>query len=69
MDSALRRILVFLVGALVGYCTGFRDAHIHDEMVFVRVVRRVQAFGDRTIGERARQVEKAAEDVTEENDR
>jgi hypothetical protein len=69
MDSALRRILIFLVGALVGYCSGFKDAQVHEDMVFVRVVQRVQAFGERTIGERGRQIEEAAKEVTGENDR
>lgn len=66
MNGALRRIVVFLLGVALGYCTGFNDAKTNDEMVFVRVVRRVQNFAERTVGEHERQVEKAAKELTEE---
>jgi hypothetical protein len=66
MGSALRRVLLFLLGAAMGYCAGFKDARTNDEMVFVRAVRRVQGFAERTVGEHEREVEEAAKSVTEE---
>jgi hypothetical protein len=63
MDHAIRRIFMFLLGVTLGYCTGFRDARQNDHMIFVRMVHRVQSFADRTVGERQRAVEDAADEV------
>lgn len=61
-DLALK-IFVLLVALTIGYCAGFKDAQVNDSMVFVRVIERVQNFGERTVGDPARDVEDAAEDV------
>ncbi|MGD2218539.1 MAG: hypothetical protein PVJ64_17405 [Gemmatimonadales bacterium] len=63
MEHAIRRIFMFLLGVSLGYCTGFRDANNHENMVFVRMVHGVQDFAERTVGEHERAVEEAAEDV------
>ena len=63
MANVFGRIVIFLLGALVGYCSGFKDAQVHDVMVFERVVQRVENFGERTVGDRSREVEEAAEGV------
>jgi hypothetical protein len=63
MEHALRRIFMFLLGVSLGYCTGFRDANNHEDMIFVRMVHRVQSFAEQTIGEPASAVEEAAEEV------
>ncbi len=66
MDNAVRRILMFLVGVGLGYCTGFNDAQTNDRMVFLRVIDRVQGFAQHTVGDRQRQSEEAVEGVTED---
>lgn len=66
MEHALRRIFMFLLGVSLGYCTGFRDANSNEHMIFVRMVHSVQNFADRTVGERERAVEEAAEAVEED---
>ncbi len=63
MESAVRRIFMFLLGVTLGYCTGFNDAQNNDRMVFIRVINRVQNFAERTVGDRERQLEKAIEDA------
>ena len=49
----------------LGYCTGFNDAQTNDHTVFVRVVHRVQNFAERTVGDRAQEIEDAAEEVSQ----
>ena len=66
MDNAIRRVFMFLVGVTLGYCTGFADAQDHERMVFVRIVERVQAFGERTVGDRQREIEEAVEGVEQD---
>jgi hypothetical protein len=68
MDNAIRRILMFLLGVALGYCTGFNDAQTHDSMVFMRVIERIQGFAERTVGDRQRQAEEAVEGTSEEQD-
>ncbi len=63
MESAVRRILMFLLGVTLGYCTGFNDAQTHDRMVFIRVINRVQNFAERTVGDREKKMEEALEDA------
>jgi hypothetical protein len=63
MEHAIRRIFMFLLGVSLGYCTGFRDANNNEDMVFIRIVHRVQSFAERTVGEPATAVEEAAEEV------
>jgi hypothetical protein len=63
MANLFGRIVIFLLGALVGYCSGFKDAQNHDVTVFERVVRRVENFGERTVGDRQREVEEAAQEA------
>ncbi len=63
MESAVRRIFMFLLGVTLGYCTGFNDAQTNDRMVFVRVIHRVQNFAERTVGDRGKELEKALEDA------
>ena len=63
MDNAIRRIFMFLLGVGLGYCTGFNDAQSNERMVFVRVIERVQSFGERTVGDPAREREGAVEEV------
>jgi len=67
MDNAIRRIFMFLLGVALGYCTGFNDAQSNEKMVFIRVIERVQNFGERTVGDPAREREGAAEGVEEQN--
>lgn len=67
MDNAVRRIVMFLLGVALGYCTGFHDAQINDKMVFIRVIERIQGFAERTVGDRQRQVEEATESAGEES--
>ncbi len=59
MDNMIRRIFMFLLGVSLGYCTGFQDAHDHERNVLVRMVQRVQAYGEATVGDRERAVEEA----------
>jgi len=66
MDNAIRRIFMFLLGVALGYCTGFNDAQSNDKMVFTRVIERVQSFGERTVGDPAREREGAAEGVEDQ---
>lgn len=68
MDTAIRRILMFLLGVALGYCTGFSDAQSNEKMVFIRVIDRVQNFAERTVGDPAREREGAAEGVEEQNE-
>lgn len=68
MDTAIRRILMFLLGVALGYCTGFSDAQSNEKMVFIRVIDRVQNFAERTVGDPAREREGAAERVEEQNE-
>jgi hypothetical protein len=63
MEHAIRRIFMFLLGVSLGYCTGFRDANNHEDVVFIRIIERVQTFAERTVGEPGRAVEDAAEEV------
>jgi hypothetical protein len=68
MEHAIRRIFMFLLGVSLGYCTGFRDANNNEDMVFVRVIHRVQNFAERTVGEHERAVEQAAEQAGENDE-
>ncbi|UCF20829.1 MAG: hypothetical protein JSU87_05320 [Gemmatimonadota bacterium] len=63
MDSFFGRIFILLVGALMGYCAGFKDAQTNERMIFERVVGRVENFADHTVGEPSRAREGAAEEV------
>ena len=65
MQITFGRIVLLLLAVLAGYCAGFNDAQTHNHTIFRRVVQRVQNFGERTIGEPARQREEAAEKVTQ----
>ena len=59
MDNAIRRIFMFLLGVSLGYCTGFQDAKKNEHNVIVRMVHRVQAFGESTVSDREQAVEDA----------
>ena len=59
MDNAIRRVFMFLLGVSLGYCTGFQDAQDNERNVLVRMVERVQAFGESTVRDRERAVEEA----------
>jgi len=63
MGDIAPKLFVLLVALTIGYCAGFKDAQTNDSMVFVRVIERVQNFGERTVGDRARQTEEAAEEI------
>ena len=63
MGDVAPKVFVLLVALTIGYCAGFKDAQVNDSMVFVRVIERVQNFGERTVGDRARETEEAAEEV------
>lgn len=63
MGDIAPKIFVLLVALIIGYCAGFKDAQVNDSMVFTRVIERVQNFGERTVGDPAREVEDAAGDV------
>ena len=63
MGDLAPKVFVLLVALTIGYCAGFNDAQVNESMVFVRVIERVQNFGERTVGDRARQTEEAAEEV------
>jgi hypothetical protein len=63
MGDLAPKVFVLLVALTIGYCAGFKDAQVNEKMVFVRVIERVQNFGERTVGDRARQTEEAAEEV------
>ena len=63
MGDIAPKVFVLLVALTVGYCAGFKDAQVNESMVFVRVIERVQNFGERTVGARARETEEAAEEV------
>ncbi len=65
MEHAIRRIFMFLLGVSLGYCTGFRDANHNEQMIFTRIIHRVQSFAERTVGEPADAVEDAAEEIGE----
>lgn len=54
---------MFVLGVVLGYCTGFNDATENDVMVHVRAIQRVQNFAERTVGDRQRQAEEALEGV------
>jgi hypothetical protein len=53
---------MFLIGVLLGYCTGFNDAKDHEHMVFVRMVHRVQNFAEQTVTPHEEAVEEAAQE-------
>jgi hypothetical protein len=63
MGEIAPKVFVLLVALTIGYCAGFKDAQTNDSPVFVRVIERVQNFGERTVGDRARQTEEAAEEI------
>jgi hypothetical protein len=63
MDQVIRRLFMLLLGVMLGYCSGFSDAKNHEEMIFVRIVQRVQGFADRTVGEHERAVEQATKEA------
>ena len=63
MGEIAPKVFVLLVALTIGYCAGFKDAQTNDSTVFVRVIERVQNFGERTVGDRARQTEEAAEEI------
>lgn len=55
--------MIVLLALIAGYCFGFADAQTNDQTVFRRVIQRVQNFGERTVGERAREMERAADET------
>ena len=59
MHNAIRRVFMFLLGVSLGYCTGFQDAQDNERNVLVRMVERVQAFGEASVRNRERAVEEA----------
>jgi hypothetical protein len=59
------KIFVLLVALTIGYCAGFRDAQTNENMVFMRVIERVQNFGERTVGDRAREREEAMDELNQ----
>ncbi len=63
MDSAIRRIAMFLLGVALGYCTGFSDAQDNEHNVFLRAVHRVQNFAERTVGDPSREAEEATRGI------
>lgn len=63
MDGVLRRIFMFLLGVLLGYFVGFGDARQHQNVVFLRVIHRVENFGERTVGDPSRRMEEATERI------
>ena len=63
MGDLAPKVFVLLVALTIGYCAGFKDAQVNENMVFVRVIERVQNFGERTVGDRARETEEAAGEV------
>lgn len=63
MGDVALKVFVLLVALTIGYCAGFKDAQVNNNTVFVRVIERVQNFGERTVGDPAREVEDAADDV------
>lgn len=58
-----RRVLIFLLGVSLGYCTGFSDAKRHGQNVIVRTVERVRGVSRNTVGARERSLEKTAEEL------
>lgn len=56
-----RRLLMFLAGVALGYCTGFSDAIRHEHNVVVRAVERVRGVARNTVGARGRELEETAE--------
>jgi hypothetical protein len=62
MEHAIRRIFMFLLGVMLGYCTGFRDAQDNEHMVFLRMIHRVQSFAEQMVGDRERAIEEATEE-------
>jgi hypothetical protein len=52
-----------MLGALLGYCAGFKDAQTNERMIFERVIGRVENFADETVGEPSRAREGAADAV------
>ncbi len=63
MEGMFRRLFMFLLGVTLGYCTGFNDATENDRMIHIRVVKRVQNFAERTVGDRQREAEKVLDDM------
>lgn len=63
MEQPFRKLVIFLLALIVGYCFGFQDAQTNQQNVFRRVIQRVQNFGDATVGSPARERERAAEEV------
>ena len=63
MDSFLGRIVILMLGALLGYCAGFQDAQTNERMIFERVIGRVENFADETVGEPSRAREGAADAI------
>lgn len=61
MEQPARKLVIFLLALIVGYWFGFEDAQRHEQTVFRRVIQRVQNFGERTVGERAREREEAVD--------
>jgi hypothetical protein len=65
MGDIAPKIFVLLAALTIGYCAGFKDAQVNEKMVFMRVVERVQNFGERTVGDRAREREEALEELNQ----
>jgi len=63
MEHPVRKLVVVLLALIAGYCFGFSDAQRNEQTVFRRVIQRVQNFGERTVGDRAREMERAADSV------
>ncbi len=61
-----RRVLIFLLGVSLGYCTGFSDAKRHGHNVLVRAVERVRGVARNTVGARGRALQRTAEELERE---
>lgn len=63
MEQPVRKIIIFVLALVLGYCAGFRDAQTNQQTIFRRVVQRVQNFAERTVGSPARDREEAADRI------
>ena len=54
---------MFVLGVVLGYCTGFNDATENSVMVHIRVIHRIQNFAERTVGDRQRAAEEMVESI------
>ena len=63
MEGVFRRVGMFVLGIVLGYCTGFNDATENDVMVHIRMIHRIQNFAERTVGDRQRAAEEMVESI------